>query len=200
MKEITDNEIRFILTIFKNPKVRFNANNMSKILDISRMGCLKISKKLEKEGIINLKQLGKARFFSLNLNKDYVKHYVSFLLKREAEKAAPYLKIWINDLKEKITKAEIIILFGSVLKKGSDANDIDVMFVTTQKDFEKLKKEIEEMDIISNKKIHPVYQSIKDLKENIKKGDAVVLNVLKGVIVKGAEDIVEMIKGESNKE
>lgn len=200
MKDITDNEMKFILTIFKNPKVRYNSNNISKILGISRMGCLKIAKKLERGGIIILKQLGKANFFSLDLNKDYVKHYVSFLLKREAEQSAPYVRVWINNLRDKITKARVIILFGSVLRKEKEANDIDVMFVTKQKDFKKLKKEVEKVNMISHKSIHPIYQTIKDLKNNIKKSDAVVLNIIKGVVVSGAEELVEIIKDESNKE
>ncbi len=200
MKNITDNEMKFILTIFKNPKMKYNSSNLSKVLEISRMGCLKISKKLEKEDIIILKELGKAKFFSLNLSKEYVQNYISFLLKREAEQSTAYVKVWINELRNKITKASIIILFGSVLTKGREAKDIDVMFVTTQKNFEKLKEEIEEIKLISNKEIHPVYQLVDDLKNNLNKNDSVIINIIKGIVITGTEEFVELIKNEPNKE
>ncbi len=200
MKNITNNEMKFILTIFKNPKIKYNSNNISKVLGISRMGCLKIAKRLEKEKIITSKQLGKAKFFSLDLNKNYVKDYISFLLKREAEQSTPYLRVWINELRNKITNAEIIILFGSVLKKEKEANDIDVMFVTAQKDCEKLKKEVEKVNLINPKRIHPLYQALKDLKSNINKNDPPILNVIRGIVIRGAETLVEVIKDEPNKE
>jgi len=199
MKHITDNEMKLMLTIFKNPRIEYNSNNISKVLGISRMGCLKIAKKLERERIIILKQMGKAKFFSLDLSKDYVKNYVSFLLKREAEQSTSYVRVWVNELRNKITKAKIIILFGSVLKKEKEANDIDVMFVTTQKNFEKLKKEVESINLISYKRIHPLYQGLQDLKDNLRKNDPVILNVINGIIVSGAEELVELIKDESNK-
>ena len=199
MKHITDNEMKLMLTIFKNPRIEYNSNNISKVLGISRMGCLKIAKKLERERIIILKQMGKAKFFSLDLSKDYVKNYVSFLLKIEAEQSTSYVRVWVNELRNKITKAKIIILFGSVLKKEKEANDIDVMFVTTQKNFEKLKKEVESINLISYKRIHPLYQGLQDLKDNLRKNDPVILNVINGIIVSGAEELVELIKDESNK-
>ena len=200
MKDITNNEMRFILTVFKNPKTKYNANNLSKVLGISSMGCLNIAKKLEKEKIISFRQLGKAKFFSIEPEKDYVKDYISFLLKREAEQSIPYIRVWINDLRKKITRAEIIILFGSVLTKWDNANDIDVLLVTKQKDFEKLKKEVENINLISNKKLHPVYQTLQDLKENIKKQDPVILNIIRGIVVQGSEKLVEVMIKESNGE
>jgi len=198
INNITNNEIQFILTIFKNPKTEYNSNNLSKILGISRMGCLKIAKKLENEKILILKILGKAKFFRLDLSKDYVRNYVSFLLKRETEQSKAYVKVWVNDLRNKISKANIAILFGSILTKGSEANDIDVLLVTNQKNFVNLKKEVEKINQISPKKLHPIYQSLQDLKDNIKKKDTVVLSIIKGVVVLGAEEFVELIKYDSN--
>ena len=72
MREITNNEMIFVLSIFKSPEVEYNANSIAKKMGISSMGALKIAKRLEKENIIKSKHLGKAKFYNLNLNNDYV--------------------------------------------------------------------------------------------------------------------------------
>ena len=157
------------------------------------MGALKILKRLEKEGILISKAAGKANFYKINLENDYAKEYVKFILRREAEHTSPYIKRWLNELR-KLKSADIAIIFGSVLNKTSDANDIDVLFVTRQDKFESLKKEINELNKINEKNIHPIYQSVKDLEDNITKRDKIILNALKGIVVFGEEKLIRLIK------
>lgn len=193
MKDITENEINFILTILKNPDQEINARSISKIISITPMGSLKIARKLEKEGIISSKPIGRAIIFKLNLDKDYVKQYVKFLLKREAEYSTAYVKRWITELK-KIRKSEIIVLFGSVLKKDREANDIDALIVVKKANLNNVEKEIEEINLLNKNKIHPIFQTKEDLKRNIKSLDKVMLNAIKGIVVLGEEKIIEAIK------
>ena len=47
-----------------------------------------------------------------------------------------------------------------------EEEDIDVLLVTDKKKFAKLKKEIENINIINIKKLHPIYQTKKDLEKN----------------------------------
>ncbi len=192
MKNITNNEMLFVLSIFKNPEIEFNANNIAKHLRISSMGALKIAKKLEGERIITSNKLGKAKFYKLNLNNDYVKQYLKFLLKREAEQSLPYIKRWITEIK-KIKNADCSILFGSILRK-KEAKDIDVLLVTDKKRFSRLTKEVEGINKINIKKIHPVYQTKQDLINNIKKQDNPILNAIKGIVVFGEETAIDIIK------
>ena len=193
MKGITENEILFLLTILKSPETQYNANSISKVLGISAMGALKIAKKLEKENILTSKKLGKAKFYSINYANDYAKQYIKLILKKEAEQSTPFVKRWINELK-KIKSAELIILFGSVIKKEEKANDVDVLIITEQKKFDLLKKEIEEINLINQKKIHPLYQSSKDFKTNIQKADTVVINAIKGIFIYGEDFFIEAVK------
>ena len=168
MENITDNEMLFILNIFKSPEIDFNANSMAKHLDISSMGALKIAKRLEKENILVSKELGKAKFYKLNLKNGYVVQYLMFLLRRESEQSSSYIKVWVNEIK-KIKNADAAILFGSVLRKQKDAKDIDAVLITDKRHFSKLKREIEEINLINIKKLHPVYQTKNDFIINIKK-------------------------------
>jgi predicted nucleotidyltransferase len=193
MKDITNNEMVFVLSLFKSPEIEYNANSMAKLMGISRMGSLKIARRLEKENIIKSKELGKAKFYRLNLDNDYVRQYVKFLLKREAEQAHPYVKAWIEDIK-KVKSADAAILFGSILKKHKDANDIDVLFMINKKNYTKVKKEIDEINSISMKRIHTMYQTKESMKKNIKKGDKPLLSAVKGIVVFGEDKIINLIR------
>ena len=193
MKEITENEMKFILSILKNPSQELNARIIGKSLGITPMGSLKIGKKLEKEGIVSSKFIGKARIYKLNLDKEYVIQYIKFLLQREAEYSDAYVKKWIADLK-KIKKAESVILFGSVLKKRDEAHDIDILILVKKNNLNLVEKQIEEINIINKKKLHPVFQTIEDLKKNIKKEDKIVLTALKGIFVLGEDKILEALR------
>jgi|SRR3989339_421930 len=193
MLNITNNEMHFILSIFKNPEKEYNANSIAKHLGISSMGALKIAKKLEKENIIISKKLGKANFFKINFDNNYVKQYLGFLLKREAEQSASYVKVWIREIR-KLKSADAAILFGSVLQKQKDAGDVDVLLITNQKKFAKLKKEIESLDVLNVKKLHPLYQTKEDVVKNVKKEDKPLLNAIKGIVVLGEDAIIKLFE------
>ena len=192
MRDITSNEMMFVLNILKSPAMEYNSNSMAKVLGISRMGALKIAKKLEKEGIIILKELGKARFYKLNIDSDYVREYLKFLLKREAEQAHPYVKVWIEDIR-KIKSADAAILFGSVLRKYKEARDIDVLLIIEPKKYKKVQKEIKEIDKLNTKKIHPMYQTKEDIIRNLKKGDKPLISAMKGIVAFGEDIIIDAI-------
>ena len=192
MKDITSNEMMFVLSIFKSPEKQFNANSLAQLLGISRMGALKIANRLEKEQIISSKELGKARFYKLNLENDYVREYVKFLLKREAEQAHPYLKIWIEDIR-KIKSADAAILFGSVLRKHKEAKDIDVVLIVDSKRFKKVQKEVAEIGEVHVKRLHPVYMAKGDLAKNLKNGNEAMLEASKGIVAFGEEIVIEEI-------
>ena len=188
-----DNEMLFVMSILKSPEMEYNANNIAKIIGISSMGALKIAKNLEKEGILSSRKIGRANIYKINFNNDYAKKYIKFLLKKEAEKSSPYVKRWIREL-EKLKIANAIILFGSVLKKEKNAGDIDALIIVNKKNFGKVKKEIESINSLNDKKIHPVYQTKEDLRKHINERNKIILNAVKGIIVFGEDDIIEVLK------
>ncbi len=192
MKDITGNEMNFMLSLLKNPEKDYNARSISKKLGISPMGALKIARRLEKENIIVARELGKAKFYSLNLANDYVKDYLRFLLKMEKEQASPQAKVWIDELK-KLKSADAALLFGSVLRKGHEPRDIDAVLITDQKKFQKLRQEIEEINELNVKKLHPVYQTKEDFANNLRKGDKIILAAIKGLAAFGEDELIGAI-------
>lgn len=193
MRDITSNEANFVLLIFRHPESAYNANNIAKLLGISSMGALKIAKNLVKDRVFLSKILGKAIFYELNLSNDYVSDYVQFLLKRESVDAAPYVKRWLNEI-IKAKSASAAILFGSVLKKHEQAKDIDVLFIVDKAKFSKLKKDIEEINLVNDKKLHPIFQAKEDFIENLKKQDKIILDSLKGIVAFGHDEIIKLVK------
>ncbi len=197
MKEITQAEMKVVLTLIKSPEMLYNANSLAKVIGITSMGALKILKRLEQESIVKSKKIGKAHIYTVNVEDSYARKYLSLLLVREAQHANPQVKRWITEIK-KIKNADVAILFGSVVEKPSP-KDIDVLFVTDQKRFPKLQREINELNELNSKKIHPMYQTMEDIIKNIKKRDKPMLNAIKGIIVTGEETFI-MIYNESRKE
>src|SRR3989338_8831753 len=197
MKEITKAEMDVVLKLVKNPEVDYNVNSLAKIVGITAMGALKILKRLESESILKSKKIGKAVIYRVNIESSYARRYVELILSRESLHANPQVKRWIEELK-KIKNADIIVLFGSVLEK-QNPNDIDVLLITDQKRFPKLQQEVKELNEINIKKIHPMYQTYHDIIKNIKKRDKLLLNAMKGIVVAGEEQFLQ-IYNESRKE
>ena len=197
MKDITAAEISIMLTLVKSPETDYNANSLAKVVGITPMGALKILKRLEKDSLLTSKKIGKAVIYKINTGNPYARLFVSLILSREALQSAPKIKRWIQELR-KIKGADLIILFGSVLEK-KNPNDIDTLLVTDKNRFSQLQKGIAELNKLNNKRIHPIYQTFSDIVENIKKRHKPILNAIKGVIVAGEEQFIEVYY-ESRKE
>jgi len=193
MKNGKNNEMALILAILKSPEIEYNANSLARLMNISSMGALKIARRLEEEGILLSKKVGQAKIYRINFGNEYAEQYVKLLLKRESENAPPYVKRWIREL-EKIKGAEGIILYGSVLKKEKEAGDIDAMIIVNKGSFENVKKEVEEINLVGEKKVHPLYQTREDLKNHIKDEDKIILNAIKGIVIYGEEVIIHLLQ------
>ena len=188
------NEERVVLEILKNPDKEYNANSLSKIVGLTPMGTLKILKRLEGRKILIKRRVSNIFFYNINFTNSYTIDYVSLVLKSEVEARSNYVIRWVNELR-KIRSASIVILFGSVLNNGNKANDVDVLFVVKKGMFDVLENEVEKINIINDKKIHSIFQEKKDLVKNIRKGDKVVLNAIKGVVVFGEGEFINILGG-----
>lgn len=195
MESITKNEIGAILELFKNFSVDYNASSLSKRLDMTPMGALKILKKLELERILKSKRYGKAVFYKLDFENPYTESYISFLLENELQQSNAKVKRWIKDIRKFENCTEIAILFGSVIK-NTDYRDVDILLITEE--IKKIIKIEEEINKTTNKKLHIIKQTKEDLINNIKKRDRVILNIIStGIVLFGHEKLVEVIKGVS---
>ncbi|MCK4589050.1 MAG: hypothetical protein KAT77_01290 [Nanoarchaeota archaeon] len=197
MYDTTINEIRIILKIFKNFSNKYNSNNLAKEIGLSAMGALKILRKLYEQNLLKIEEIGKAKIYSINFKNEYVKQYISFLLRKEAEESKGKIKRWIVELRKLDKSADIGLLFGSVLKSDK-YNDVDMLAVLKQSQLKEFNKKVEELNKINVKRIHLIKQSIQDLKDNLIKKDKVILNAVKqGIVLFGYEKFVEVVESVS---
>src|SRR3989344_218047 len=184
MTTLTQKERETVLILFKDYTTFYNANSISKVLNISHVGAQKIFKRLLQENVVISKTIGKSITYKLNFNNDYVSHLVSFLLADEANK----FKRWKEEFKELFKKDRIVMLFGSAIKDYVHARDVDVMVVLENKDVKEVNVVLKKKKEIFPKKLHSIKLSHRDLLDNIKKRDKAFVDIIKNAIILYGQD------------
>ncbi|MBI4980380.1 hypothetical protein HZC30_02360 [Candidatus Woesearchaeota archaeon] len=191
MANLTQKERETVLLLFKDYTNFYNANSISKVLNISHVGAQKIFKRLLQENWIISKTIGKSITYKINWNDAYVGQLVAFLLADEANN----FKRWKEEFKELFKKDRIVMLFGSTIKDYAHARDIDLMLVIKQKDVKEINLILKKKEEILPKKIHAIKLTLKDLSDNLKKKDKAVVDIVKNAIILCGQDrYVEIIK------
>jgi len=192
MISLTKLEVKVLLLLLKDFDSDYNANSISKKISVTPRGALKILKRLKKENLLLSKQMGKAVFYKINLKDDYSFKFMEMLLMAETKQEA---KRWLFDFAELFPKVETAIIFGSASRNFSRAEDIDLLLVFKENKINEINKIISEKRTIFGKPIHLVKQSQKDLSNNIKNKDKVLLNILsKGYVLSGQNKLLEVLK------
>lgn len=190
MISLTQKERETLLILFKDFLSFYNANLISKILNISHVGAQKIFKRLKKENLVIDTRIGKSIVYKINLKDDYTNQLISFLLADEANN----FKRWKEEFKEISKKNRIIVIFGSAIKNYAQAKDIDIMVVINKNEAKEISKFISKKQEILPKKIHLIRLISGDLVENIKKRDKVMIDIVKkGVVLYGQNKYTELI-------
>ena len=80
MASLTEKESEVLLKLFKDFSQDYNANSISKQVNITPRGALKMLKNMEKEKLIIGRKLGKAVFYKPNLTDIYTIKTIETLL------------------------------------------------------------------------------------------------------------------------
>ena len=191
MVTLTQKEKEALLILFKDFNNFYNANSISKVLNISHVGAQKIFKRLLKQNLLIDRKIGKSIVYKLRLEDDYARKLIAFLLADEANN----FKRWKEEFKELFKKDRIIMIYGSVIKNYAKANDIDIMIVIKKAEYKEIIKIIEKKQNILPKKIHSIELTANDLLQNIKQKKESVIDIVKNaVILYGQDKYVEIIK------
>jgi len=191
MVTLTQKEKEALLILFKDFNNFYNANSISKVLNISHVGAQKIFKRLLKQNLLIDRKIGKSTIYKLKLEDEYAKKLIVFLLADEANN----FKRWKEEFKELFKKDRIIMIYGSAIKNYAKANDIDIMIVIKKAEYKEIIKIIEKKQNILPKKIHSIELTANDLLQNIKQKKESVIDIVKNaVILYGQDKYVEIIK------
>ena len=191
MTILTQKERETVLLLFKDYTTFYNANSISKVLNISHVGAQKIFKRLLQENVVISKTIGKSITYKLNFSNDYVINLVAFLLADEANK----FRRWKEEFKELFKKERVIMLFGSTIKDYAHAHDIDLMIVLENKEVREVNAVLKKKEEILPKKLNTIKLTHQDLLENLKKKDKAFVDIIKNaIILYGQEKYVEILK------
>ena len=191
MATLTQKERETVLILFKEYTTFYNANSISKVLNISHVGAQKIFKRLLQENVVISKTIGKSITYKLNFSNDYVINLVAFLLADEANK----FKRWKEEFKELFKKDRIVMLFGSAIKDYAHAHDIDLMIVLENKEVKEVNAVLKKKEEILPKKLNTIKLTHQDLLENLKKKDKAFVDIIKNaIILYGQNKYVEILK------
>ncbi len=192
MTSLTENEARVINLLVRNFASKYNINQIGKELKLSPRGIYKILKKLENQKIIIPEKSSNAIFYSINLEDELAVKTSELVLSQKKED--PNFETLAEDLTDLKSLSYSLIIFGSFIKNPDRANDIDIMVLSKVSNYKKIKEKIEEINSISTKEIHPIFQTEKDFERNLKEKDQVIVDILRtGFILWGSHYIVKAI-------
>lgn len=194
MASFTQKEREALLVLFKDYTALYNAHSLSKLLKISHVGTQKMLKRLKEEHLAVAKTIGKSIIYKPNLEDDFTRSTISFLL---ADEASGY-KRWKEEFKELFKPDRIVILFGSIIMNAKEARDIDVMVIIKQGEYKQIKDAIDKRQRMLPRPIHSIELTKEDLLKNLqKKGEEFVDIIRTGIILYGHQDYVEAIRNVS---
>ncbi len=191
---ITKNEAKVMNFLVRNMGERNSINQIGKRLHFSPRGIYKILKNLEAMKAIKAEKIGNAIYYYANLLDEEGKALAAYVLSHQEMNS--YAKAYAQDFREKLgNSVKAIVLFGSILEKGKDAKDVDVLLIFDKSKFLEVQKKVKELNELFPKKIHDVMMGPNDLGGNLQKGNPAMIDLIrKGAILKGANTIVEAIE------
>jgi predicted nucleotidyltransferase len=192
MPSLTEKEKKALLILLKDINTFYNANSLSKVLAITRIGTQKMLKRLEKENILISREIGKSITYRPQLENDYAKSLFSFLLADEANNFQRWKKEFNNISKEN----RVIVLFGSVLKDYKNTRDIDILILFEKEEYDIIKESLDERRKVLPKTLHSLIMTEEDFLENVKSRKGEILEIVRiGVILSGHNKYVELMAG-----
>jgi len=189
---IPKNTAKIVLFLLKNiDELGYNINQISKLNEISVGSAFKILKELEKKKIVSKVDISNASHYKLNLDSSETIKLCELLVLGEKRDLKGYAKIYADEI-VKFNHADIILLFGSVLK-GKDFNDVDVLFVSNQ--IKKVNDFCLDISKIRTKPVVPLILKKEDLIKEIMHKKEAILDVIKhGILLKGEDVFMEVLK------
>ncbi|MBI5398654.1 hypothetical protein HZB03_04285, partial [Candidatus Woesearchaeota archaeon] len=172
---IPKNTAKVIRFLSRNiDKFGYNINQIAKLNEVSVGSAFKILKELERDRLIIKNEISNASHYKLNFNNPETTKLCELLLLAERRTLKGYAKVYADEI-VKFKDAEMIIIFGSVLK-GKEFNDVDVLFITNQT--KKLNNFCLEISKVRTKPVVPLIMKQEDLIKAMKQKKEAIVNMM----------------------
>ena len=180
-----------IMGLYRNNYLnQFHVRQMAKLIGKSHVGLLPHLKELEKEKILSSKEVGRSKVYSLNLNNNQAREFLSFSEKKKSMELLNK-EFFIKKIYEEFINLDLngcLILFGSYASKThSEKSDIDLLYLGHLKESEK--KKINDLGKTYNKEIHLVSMELSQFREQLLKQGALVKEIVNNHIILYNHDI-----------
>ena len=180
-----------IMGLYRNNYLnQFHVRQMAKLIGKSHVGLLPHLKELEKEKILSSKEVGRSKVYSLNLNNNQAREFLSFSEKKKSMELLNK-EFFIKKIYEEFINLDLngcLILFGSYASKThSEKSDIDLLYLGHLKESEK--KKINDLGKTYNKEIHLVSMKLSQFREQLLKQGALVKEIVNNHIILYNHDI-----------
>ncbi len=195
---LSKNTFKIFEYLLRNPTQKFNVNQIARALKLSVGSAFKILKEYERRKILVPEKLANSIFYQFNFNSKEAKKICELVLiniKNNVLEKNPVASIYTDELIK--INVQAIVLFGSILTKKEQANDVDVLFIIkNKKDVKKVSDFCLEVSKTKTKPIIPLILTEKDLMDKIKQKDKIILEIFKTGIVLSGEEMITKILGE----
>jgi predicted nucleotidyltransferase len=195
MVEVTENEKKALKLIFTDFLANYNSYNLRDKLGLSNAGSLKMLRRLEEKGLLTSEKMGNAIFYKPNLENPYLLKLMELVF-LDNSGLSTFVKGWIYDIDSLSPYTKAIFLFGSILKKGKEANDVDVFIILKKsEDYPQLQEMVNQMNENNRLKIHPLFLTKGGFEKKLKEKDKPLVEMVKScIIVHNPELFVEVLK------
>ena len=182
--------IRFLATrIGKDHSI----NDIARECNLAPNGAYKILTKFEKQGAFKVKTIANIKSYSMNFDNEKTRPVLELAFTPNVLEGR--VKLRAEDLQRLKSTAKACILFGSYITQKEKPGDLDVLFVLEKKDYERFRDTLAKVQDLVPVKIQDVVQTPEDLKDNLKKGDPIVMVALqKGIVLWGSNVLAETVK------
>ena len=188
VRNINDIKLDIIGLYTGNYLSEFHIRKMAKLIGKSHVSLLKHLKEFEKDKILVVKNIGRSRVYSLNMENNQVREFLSL---SEKKRTIEFLnkEFLIKKLyNEFINLQGCLILFGSYASETrAKESDIDLFYIGDIKKNEK--SNIKEFGRMYNRKVHLINMTIKQFKEQLFKQNPLIKEVVKSHIILYNHDI-----------
>lgn len=187
--------MKILKILSKDFTIKPTITNLAKEVEISRVGMWKLLKKLEKNRLILLHPVGSGKtstyIINLNWENPLVEKNLALALTEDSLKQ----QRWISNFAELEEKMDFLIIYGSILNSPKEANDIDMLGITTKKNFKKIDEILSKIQKTQLKKIHALNFTQEEFKQELERHNKAFIDaVKKGVILFGQENFIKFIK------
>lgn len=192
---------KILKILLKDFTISPTITSLSKEAGLSRVGIWKLLKKMQSEKLIILSKIGSGKTSTysirLNWNNPLLERTLALYLAEDALKN----RRWLINFAELENKTDFLILYGSIINSPKEANDIDILSVTSNKGrFIEIEEAILNIQKTQIKKIHAINLTPAEFKQELEKpNNAFIDAVKKGIILFGQEKFIKFIKGIAKK-